>query len=115
MEAAPAPAPARFCPSRNAGRRCTRPLGHPGLHRHNGAMWNDTSADPPRCPGSGEPGTPAQTLPDGFPDGRALCERCLRFIDLDAIGRLAEHDTTDATETDADALRAREWFNTHGW
>ncbi|MGO4595054.1 hypothetical protein AB4Z18_14660 [Leifsonia sp. 2TAF2] len=78
-------------------------------------MWNDTSADPPRCPGSGEPGTPAQTLPDGFPDGRALCERCLRFIDLDAIGRLAEHDTTDATETDADALRAREWFNTHGW
>jgi hypothetical protein len=78
-------------------------------------MWNDTTADPPRCAGSGEHATPARTLPGGFPHGRALCARCLRFIDLDADGRLVEHDTTDAAETDADAARAREWFNTHGW
>ncbi|MFF2050534.1 hypothetical protein ACFVU2_02940 [Leifsonia sp. NPDC058194] len=108
-------APVRYCPSRNRGRHCTRPVGHPGLHRHGGAMWSDASADPDGCPGSGEPGRPAPALPDGFPGGRALCERCLRFIALDPAGRLVEHGTTDADEPDAEVIRRREWFNTHGW
>lgn len=105
----------RFCPSRKAGRHCLRPLGHPGLHRHQGALWSDVSADPPRCPGSGTPGLPAATLPDGFPEGRAACDRCQRFVALDAEGRLVDHDTTDPAETDDEIARRREWFNVHGW
>ena len=105
----------QFCRSRNDGRRCTRPLDHPGLHRHRTIMWTDAAADPPRCPGSGEPREPAATLPDGFPDGRALCPVCLRFIDLDETGRLIEHDTSDPAEPDAEVGRRREWLNAHGW
>jgi hypothetical protein len=104
-----------YCPSRNAGRRCTKPGGHPGLHRVGGLMWSDVSADPPRCPGSGESGEPAVTLADGFPEGRAVCARCQRFVPLDADGRLVEHDTTDPDETGAESAHRREWFNTHGW
>jgi hypothetical protein len=78
-------------------------------------MWTDAAADAARCQGSGEPGRPAERLPDGYPEGRALCERCLRFIDLEAENRLVKHDTADETETDAEAARRREWFNAHGW
>ena len=74
-------------------------------------MWTDAGADPARCPGSGAPADPAPPLPNGFPGGRALCESCLEFVELED-GRLAEHDTSGA-ETD-DANR-REWFNAHGW
>ena len=105
----------QFCRSRNDGRRCTRPLDHPGLHRHRTIMWTNAAADPPRCPGSGEPGEPAATLDDGYPDGRALCPTCLRFIDLDESGRLIEHDTSDPAEPDAEVGRRREWLNAHGW
>ena len=105
----------RYCPSRRHGRACTRPLGHPGLHRYQGAMWSDAGADPLRCPGSGEPGAPAATLDDGFPGGRAACPHCRRFVDLDADGRLVEHDTTDPVESDEEAAHRRAWFNTFGW
>ena len=105
----------RFCPSRRHGRRCERPIGHPGLHRRQGLLWSDVEADPPRCPGSGEPGEPAATLDDGFPDGRALCPQCLRFVALDSDARLVKHDPTDPDETDAERARSRAWFNTHGW
>ena len=77
-------------------------------------MWTDASADPPRCPGSGEPGAPATRLADGYPQGRALCSRCQRFVPLDSTGGLVEHDTTDALETDAEATRRREWFTGPG-
>ncbi len=105
----------QFCRSRNGGRRCTRPLDHPGLHRHRTIMWSDAGADPARCSGSGAPGAPAAALADGFPDGRALCGVCLRFVPLDDTGHVVEHDTTDPAETDAEAERRREWFNVHGW
>ncbi|MFP3464014.1 hypothetical protein [Leifsonia sp. SIMBA_070] len=105
----------RACPSRSNGRRCTKPLGHAGLHRNQGAMWTDAGADPLHCPGSGEAAEPAPALPDGFPGGRALCPHCLRFVQLDTKGALLPHDTVDADETEDDVLRAREWFNTHGW
>ncbi|MDQ1126217.1 hypothetical protein QE428_001250 [Microbacterium sp. SORGH_AS 505] len=104
----------RFCRSRSAGRRCTRPLDHPGLHRHRTIMWTDAAADPSRCPGSGEPGSSAATLADGWPHGRALCPACHRFVPLEG-GLLAEHATSDEDETDAEASRRREWLNTHGW
>ena len=78
-------------------------------------MWTDAGADALRCAGSGEPGEPATPLPDGYPGGRALCPVCLRFVPLDDAGGLVEHDTTDGTETDAEARRRGEWFNTHGW
>lgn len=104
----------QFCRSRSGGRRCTRPLGHAGLHRHRTIMWTEAGADPAHCPGSDEPGEPAVRLADGFPDGRALCPVCLRFIPLDD-GRLLAHDTSDAEETDAETRRRREWFNAYGW
>ena len=78
-------------------------------------MWSDAGADPLRCAGSGEPGTPAATLHDGFPGGRAVCGVCQRFIPLDEDARLIEHDTSDPLESDAEAAHRREWFNTHGW
>ncbi len=78
-------------------------------------MWTDAGADAPRCAGSGTRGEPAATLPDGYPHGRALCEVCLRFVPLDRAGRLDTHDTADPSETDAEAARRREWFNTRGW
>jgi hypothetical protein len=105
----------RFCRSRSAGRRCTRPLDHAGLHRHRTIMWTDAAADPARCPGSGEHGTPAAALADGFPDGRTLCPVCQRFVELDVDGRLVPHDTSDDSETDAEIRGRREWFNTYGW
>jgi hypothetical protein len=78
-------------------------------------MWTDAAADPARCPGSGGPDAPAARLADGFPDGRALCPVCLRFVALTEDGRRVEHDTTDAAETATEARSRREWFNTHGW
>jgi hypothetical protein len=102
-----------FCRSRNDGRRCTRPLGHPGLHRHRTIMWTDASADPPRCPGSGQRAAPATPLPDGFPHGRGLCRECLRFIGI-VDGALAVHDTADPDETADEAHHRREWFNRAG-
>jgi hypothetical protein len=105
----------RFCRSRNGGRRCTRPLDHPGLHRHHAIMWADAAADPSRCAGSHAPGAPAAALADGWPDGRGLCPLCQRFVPLEPHGALTEHDTSDAAESDAEASRRREWFNTHGW
>lgn len=78
-------------------------------------MWTDAAADPPRCPGSGEQAHPAPPLPDGYPDGRALCPACLRFIARDDDGRLEPHETSDASETVAEAERRRDWFNAFGW
>lgn len=101
-----------FCRSRSNGRRCTRERGHPGLHRQSMLLWTDVAADPAHCPGSAEHGEPAPALPDGYPGGRALCPRCLGFVALDADGRLASHDTSEA---DADTRRRAEWFNTFGW
>jgi hypothetical protein len=111
----PAATVVRFCRHRSQGRRCTRPLGHPGLHRHRTIMWSDTGSDPVRCDGSGEPGTPAARLADGYPDGRALCDRCLRLVALDAEGRLEPHAASDEDEDDAEVARRRGWLNTHGW
>jgi hypothetical protein len=105
----------RFCRSRNGGRRCTRHLGHAGLHRHRTIMWADAAADPAHCPGSGQPGTPAAPLSDGYPDGRGMCAVCHRFVALDTDTRLVPHDTTDERETDAETRRRQEWFNVHGW
>ncbi|MHC3000365.1 hypothetical protein [Microbacterium sp. HJ5] len=107
------PSVVRFCRSRNTGRRCTRHLDHPGLHRHRAIMWTDAAADAPRCEGSGSPGRPAPPLDDGYPHGRALCPACLRFVDLDDSAHLVEHETSDADESDADRERRRTWFNTH--
>ena len=107
--------PVRSCASRQGGRRCTKKAGHAGLHRNQGRLWSELGADPLHCPGSGEPGTSAETLPDGFPDGRALCSHCLRFIALDPAGRLVDHDTSDPHETDSEIEHVREWMNTHGW
>ena len=75
----------QFCRSRNDGRRCTRELGHRGLHRHRTIMWTDAGADDPHCPGSGSPGTAAPTLANGFPGGRAVCPDCLGFVALDPV------------------------------
>lgn len=105
----------RFCRHRSQGRRCTRPLGHAGLHRHRTILWGDAGSDPPRCAGSGEPGEPAAALPDGYPDGRALCQKCQRFVTLDEHGRLVPHDASDEGESDAEVSRRREWLNAHGW
>lgn len=102
----------RFCRSRNDARRCTRPLGHPGLHRHRTIMWTDAGADAAHCEGAGAPGTPAPMLPDGFPAGRALCETCLEFVAIDGDGRLAAHHTAGADDGSADRAA---WFNTYGW
>lgn len=118
-DAAAAPAEAsevvRFCRQRSQGRRCTRPLGHAGLHRHRGIMWSDAGSDPARCAGSGEPGVPAAVLADGYPDGRALCAQCQRFVTLDDAGRLVPHEASDAREPDAEVARRRQWLNEHGW
>lgn len=78
-------------------------------------MWADGAADASACAGSGAAGRPAATLADGFPGGRALCDTCQRFVPLTPDGRLAPHDTSDPDESDADAARRREWFNSHGW
>lgn len=102
-----------FCRSRNDGRRCTRELGHRGLHRHRTILWTDAGADAPRCPGSGTPASPAAVLPSGFPGGRGLCPVCLRFVDLQG-GRLIEHDTWDAA-SEREAPERATWFNAHGW
>lgn len=99
-----------FCRSRSDGRRCTRPLRHRGLHRHRTIMWTDAGADDPRCPGSGNPASPA---PD-WQGGEALCTACLRFVPL-RDGRLVEHETSDPTESAETARLRREWLNTHGW
>ena len=105
----------QFCRSRKAGRRCTRHLDHPGLHRHRAIMWTDAAADAARCPGSGAPGRPAAPLPSGFPDGRALCPQCLRLVPLEEGDRFAEHDTSDPHESPEHARLRQEWLNTNGW
>jgi hypothetical protein len=107
-------APMRFCRSRNDGRRCTRELGHRGLHRSRTILWTDAGADEPRCAGSGAVGEAAPMLPGGFPGGRALCQICLGFVPLDAAGRLHEHDTADA-HLDNEVEQRAEWFNSYGW
>lgn len=104
----------RFCRSRNNGRRCTRELGHRGLHRHRAIMWTDAGADAPHCAGSGAPGEAAPRLADGFPGGRALCAVCLEFVELDPAGRLVSHDTSSAA-SDLECASRAEWFNTFGW
>ncbi len=78
-------------------------------------MWTDAAADAARCPGSGIEGSAAAPLANGFPHGRALCPRCLRFVGLDADGRLIEHETTDADESDDELRQRQEWINLHGW
>lgn len=103
----------QFCRSRRDGRRCTRELGHRGLHRHRTIMWTDAGADAPRCPGSGSAGTPAPVLANGFPGGRALCPACLGFAAVDD-GHLVEHDTWSAA-SDSEASERADWFNTFGW
>lgn len=100
----------QFCRSRRAGRRCTRELGHPGLHRSRTIMWTDAGADPALCPGSGTPGSPAPLLPNGFPGGRALCSQCLGFVVIDSAGRLESHETWSGDGDDRS-----DWFNVHGW
>ncbi|MGP3534675.1 hypothetical protein ACTU3I_07760 [Microbacterium sp. RD1] len=112
----PAGAARRLCLSRRSGEICTREAGHPGLHsrRDTGLMWSERGADPPRCPGSGAPGSPAEPLPDGFPGGRALCPVCDGFVPL-RDGTLIEHDSWRGDATREEADRRREWFNTHGW
>jgi hypothetical protein len=106
----------RLCLSRRRGELCTRPDGHRGLHHRvgTGLMWSERDADPPHCPGSGRPAEPAAALPDGWPDGRALCDVCWGFEDVRA-GMLAEHDSWRGDATRAEADRRREWFNAHGW
>lgn len=105
-----------YCRSRRRGVPCSRELGHRGLHHARGtnALWQDTDADPPECPGSGLGAHPAALLPNGFPHGRALCPECLGFFDL-RDGRLVEHERWAGQSTDADAADRREWFNTTGW
>lgn len=78
-------------------------------------MWSDLQADPPRCPGSGEPALPATTLPDRFPAGRALCPACLGFFPLTAESSLAEHDAFRGARSAEEASARAEWFNTFGW
>ena len=77
-------------------------------------MWSDGDSDPERCAGSGEPGERAEVLADGYPHGRALCRACLRFVPLTG-GRLDDHETSDAGESDEEVRRRHEWFNTVGW
>lgn len=76
-------------------------------------MWMDAAADPPRCPGSGTVAHAAPRAADGYPHGRGLCPVCLRFLLLED-GRLTEHETSDPDETEEEAARRREWFNTSG-
>jgi hypothetical protein len=106
----------RLCLSRRRGEICTRPVGHAGLHHRvgTGLLWGERDADPPGCPGSGEPGESAALLDDGFPGGLALCPVCFGFVAL-ADGRLAAHDTWRGDDSVAEADRRRDWFNTHGW
>lgn len=107
-------APMTFCRSRNDGRRCTRELGHSGLHRHRSIMWTDAGADELRCPDSGAPSAPAPILANGFPEGRAPCPTCVQFVALTPDGRLAEHETWSAA-SEADRADRAAWFNTFGW
>ncbi|WP_345803130.1 hypothetical protein AAIB33_08640 [Microbacterium sp. AZCO] len=108
---------ARWCRSRRDGAVCTRPAGHPGLHNRTGTsrMWSDLQADPPACPGSGAPATPAEPLDDGFPEGRAVCPVCLDFVAITREGALAPHDTFRGAATPEEAAHRAEWFNTFGW
>jgi hypothetical protein len=112
-----APPSTLWCLSRHGTAICTRPVGHPGLHNRTGTslMWSDRQADPAQCPGSGRPATAAAELPDGFPQGRALCETCLAFVRLTEDGRLWNHDSFRSARTDAERLDRAQWFNTHGW
>lgn len=102
----------KFCQSRNASRRCTRALGHPGLHKHRMIMWVDAAADPPRCAGSAASAVPAPTMADGYPHGRGLCVLCHRFVEITGTV-LADHDTFDPAESAAEYECRREWFNTN--
>jgi len=77
-------------------------------------MWTDAAADLPHCAGSGDPAHPAETAADGYPNGRALCPRCQRFVPIED-GRLTDHDASDASETAEEVTRRQAWLNTHGW
>lgn len=114
MSSAP---PAQWCLSRRGTAICTRALGHPGLHNRGGTalLWSDRQADPALCPLSGHPAHPAPTLADGFPAGRALCERCLAFVRVSEDGRLWNHDSFRGARTASEADQRSEWFNSFGW
>lgn len=105
-----------LCLSRRDGEICTRRAGHLGLHNRTGSsiLWSEIDADQPRCPGSGRDATPAPTLADGYPDGRALCEVCFAFVQL-GDATLAEHDSWRGDDTRQEADQRREWMNSHGW
>lgn len=108
---------AGLCLSRRAGAVCTRERGHRGLHhrRNTGLMWSERDADPPACPGAGRVASPAPTLPDGFPGGRALCEVCGRFVRVRRDGTVPAHRSWRGDRTREEDARRREWFNAFGW
>ena len=108
---------ARWCLSRHGTAICTRPIGHAGLHNRAGTslLWSDREADPAQCPASGRPASPAVELPNGFPDGRALCETCLAFVRLTADGTLWNHDSFRGARSEAERVDRADWFNIHGW
>lgn len=105
-----------LCLSRRDGEICTRRAGHLGLHNRTGSsiLWSEVSADPPLCGESGATGSPAATLADGYPHGRALCGVCFAFVPLDG-DTLAEHNSWRGDATREESDRRRAWMNTHGW
>lgn len=106
----------KLCLSRRNGEICTREDGHRGLHHRTGGrlLWSELQADPPECAAAGEAAEPAQTLPDGYPGGRALCPLCWAFV-TPTDGVLAPHDSWRGDDTREEADRRREWFNSFGW
>jgi hypothetical protein len=114
---APAPLPHDLCLSRRAGEICTRERGHRGLHhrRGTGLLWTELDADPPTCPGGGLAATAAPALADGFPDGRALCPVCTRFVAVRRDGTLPRHRSWRGAASRDEEARRREWFNAFGW
>ncbi|MDN8548537.1 hypothetical protein PUW81_005395 [Microbacterium sp. NM3R9] len=57
---------------------------------------------------------PAPQLPNGFPDGRALCPVCSDFAML-RDGVIAPHDAYRGTSDPAEAADRAAWFNHVGW
>lgn len=107
---------ATWCRSRAGATFCTRPLGHPGLHNRSGTarMWADSDADPPACPGAGEPAEAVATLTNGFPHGAALCRVCTGFMPLTGH-TISPHDAFRAPRDADEAHNRAEWFNSHGF
>lgn len=77
-------------------------------------MWSDREADAAACPGAGTAAEPARALPDGLPEGRALCPECWGFVPLTG-GLLAPHDAFRGAVDDIEAADRAAWFNEHGW